>query len=238
MMKFLLTLIATVTLLVGCSPPVIPIATSYPRVTQVKLHAAQHWDVLAFDVAKRLKETIEITFPDATIKPSLFVKPTKDKENNPFGKAFFNLLTSRLIQQELIILDKSCLPENECDQNTDTLILDYNMQVIHHDDRRLMYKPPGMFTALAGGVWMLDQAFTYWSHPMLAAIPFVIGLDSKAASDYFLPAATNTEVIITTSVMRGQQYIFGYSRIYYINGGDADHYETNTPKLFKVESER
>ncbi len=237
---FLFTLIATVTLLVGCSPPVIPVATAAPRVTQDKLHAAQHWDILAHDVAQRLRKTIEKTFPNAEIVPSLFVKSDETQADNPFGIAFFQLLTSRLIEQKLVILDSTCLEASECGNENDpeTLILKYNMQVIHHKDRQLKYQPPGFFTLLSGGIWIVERAIEHISHPILATIPLALMADSKGISDYMLPKSTNTEVIITTSVLRNKQYIFGYSRIYYINGGDADHYQSKTSKLYKVESQQ
>jgi len=62
---------------------------------------------LAKDLADRLKKTIDISFPNAVVKPPLFIKLTEKQEKIPFTKAFFNLLTSRLVQQGLIVMDSN-----------------------------------------------------------------------------------------------------------------------------------
>jgi len=221
-------LIVTVTLffLVGCSHRPIPLATAYPATVQQKMQAAHHWDVLADDVAKRLKKTLDITFPNAVVKPSLLLKLPDKQEKIPFGKGFHNLLTMKLVQQGLVVVTDDV-------GYGDILMLDYDMQVLQHKDRRLTYFPPGMFTALASGVWMVGQAQDKWKYPGLATIPFVIAADVNSLIDYYLPGETNTEVIITTSVKMGQQYVFGDARIYYINEGDFDHYEDVT-KTYQV----
>jgi hypothetical protein len=149
---------------------VIPISTAYPTSKQHKIQAAHHWDVLAKDLAKRLKKTLEITFPNVTVKPPIVVNLTGDQEKIPFAKAFNNLLISRLVQQQMVVLETNS-------GYVDSLTVDYNMQVIQHQYPRLLS---------ANKIW---------------------------------------EVLITTSVSKGQQYIFRDSRIYYINGGDSDHYE-------------
>ncbi|MEN8219005.1 MAG: hypothetical protein ABFS56_22070 [Pseudomonadota bacterium] len=218
-------LIATVTLVTACSHRPIPVATSYSMTAQQKMQAAHHWNVLASDVAKRLKNTVDITFPSAIDKPPLVINFTQAQEKIPFGKAFSNMLTTKLVQQGMVVL--------RAEDAGDNLMIDYDMQVIHHKDRRLTYLPPGLLTALTGGVFFVKQAIENWEHPGLAAIPFAIAGDVKSALNYRFPGETNTEVIITTSITRNQQYIFGDSRIYYINDGDYDHYE-NLTKTYQV----
>jgi hypothetical protein len=112
---------------------------------------------------------------------------------------------------------------------SDSLIVNYNMQVIQHKDRRLHYPTPGIFTALTAGVFMADRIIDYTSrhsktNAWLGVVPFAIAGDVIAGRNLYLPGETNTEVLITTSVSKGQQYIFRDSRIYYINGGDSNHY--------------
>ena len=216
-------LIATISLLIvaGCSHRPVPVATSYPVTAQRKMQAAHHWDVLANDVAQRLKKTLELTFPNAAVKPSLFIQPADSQEKIPFGKAFHSLLTTKLVQQGLVVLTSRSF-------NEDMLVVNYDMQVIHHKNRRLTYAPPGMFSLLAGGVWMVDQALKHWTYPGLAAFPFTAAADVNSMVDYYLPGETNTEVLISTSVIMGKQHIFGDARIYYVNDGDSDHYANET----------
>ena len=224
-------LIATVTLLIlaGCAYRPIPLATAYPVTAQRKMQAAYHWDVLAADVASRLKTTLDVTFPNAVIKPSLYIRFTSDQEKSPFGRTFFKLLTTKLVQQGLVVLDQAAYGDN--------LVAEYDMQVIHHKDRRLTYPPPGTYTLLASGVWLLAQAQDRWKYPGLAAFPFSVLADANSMVDYYLPGETNTEVVITSTVKMGQQYIFGDSSIYYINDGDYDHYENQT-KTYQLVDQR
>ena len=222
---------ATVILLIlaGCTHRPIPIATSYPITAQRKMQAAHHWSVLATDIAKRLKKTLDITFPNAVVKPSLSINFGRAQEKSPFGKAFFHLLSTKLVQQGLVVLNNVAYGDN--------LVVEYDMQVIHHKDRRLTYPPPGMFTVLAAGVWVAAQAQDRWKYPGFAAFPLAVAGDVDAMANYFLPGETNTEVIITTTVTMGQQYIFGDSSIYYINDGDYDHYEDET-KTYQLVDQR
>ncbi|RKZ41334.1 MAG: hypothetical protein DRQ41_08340 [Gammaproteobacteria bacterium] len=221
-------LVATFILLIltGCAYRPIPVAAAYPITAQRKMQSAHHWDVLAKDLADRLKKTIDISFPNAVVKPPLFIKLTEKQEKIPFTKAFFNLLTSRLVQQGLIVMDSNA-------QFGDNLVIEYHVQVIQHKDRRLTYPPPGILTALGASVWMVDQAIRHWAYPELSAIPFLLAGDLNSIVEYYLPGETNTEIVITTAVTMGQQYIFGDSRMYYVNDGDYDHYE-NPNKTYQV----
>ncbi|MDM8563635.1 hypothetical protein QUF54_09800, partial [Candidatus Marithioploca araucensis] len=214
-------------ILTGCANRALPVATGYPVKAQRKMQSAHHWDVLAKDLAERLKITIDLSFPNAVVKPTVFVKYN---DKTPFGKAFFTLLISRLIQQGLVIMDSNA-------QYGDNLVIDYHMQVVHHKDRRLTYLPPGAFTLLATGVWLAAQIQDHWNYPSWTLYPLTIGGVSTLA-DYYLPGETNTEVIISTIVTIGQQYLLGDSRIYYINDDDYEHYEsfitTTTNKTYRI----
>jgi hypothetical protein len=214
-------------ILAGCTHRPIPVAASYPATAQRKMQAAYHWDVLANDVAQRIKKTLELTFPNATVKPSLVVKPKKAQQDIPFGKAFSTLLRTKLVQQGSVVMTDAAQYDNN------TLSVEYDMQVVHHKDRRLTYLPPGLMTALAAGVWMIAQAQDRWKYPGLAMFPLAIAADVNSAVEYYLPGETNTEVILSTSIAMGKQYIFGDSRIYYINDGDYDHYE-NESKMYRM----
>jgi len=170
-------LILTVTLLAACSRSThipIPVVTSYAATGQQKMQAAHHWNVLAYDVAKRLKRSVDLTFSKASKKPPLIINITDKQQKDPFAKAFSSLLTTKLVQQGVVVLTGDTKYAGE------TLGIDYDVQVIHHKREGLL----------------------------------AIARNRK----------TNTEVIITTSIIRNQQYIFNDSRIYYINNGDNDHY--------------
>jgi len=225
MKKIILFTIALLAVLTGCARYPIPIALSHPTNYQLKMQSAQHWEVLAEDVAQRIKTSLKATFPNAVVKPSIFIRYTKEYEKVPFGKAFYHLLRSKLVQKGTVVLNDMGYK--------DTLLLDYDMQVVQHKDRRTTYPIPGMLTALGAGVWLVSQADKHWANPGLAAAPFVVGADVLASSSRYFPGETDTEVVINTTMTLRQQFIFGDSRIYYINDGDFDHYE-NDSKNFAV----
>ncbi len=210
---------------VGCVQRNIPLATSYPITTQPKMQAAHHWEVLADHVAGRLAETLDLTFPNAVVKPALFLRYTQEHEKIPFGKAFFHLLTSRLVEKGLVVVNSA--------EYSNVLILDYDMQVIHHKDRRKFYPPPGTYTGMGSLFWLVAHGVDSWGERGLAVLPLGIGADIYSAVEHFLPGETNSEVIITTTVTMGQQTIFGSTNIYYINTRDDDHYENQT-KTYQV----
>ncbi|MEK7990034.1 MAG: hypothetical protein VSS52_003445 [Thiotrichaceae bacterium] len=213
------SIIALIILAIGlsaCSHRPIPVATSYKTSTQQKMQAAHHWNVLAAHVAKRLKDTLDVTFPDINTQPPVHIRFTKDYEEVPFGKAFYHMLRTRLLQKGVVVTTDT--------EYKDTLLLDFDMQVVRHKDRRLTYPPPGSFSALAGSIWLVSKAIDDWTYPEAALLPFALVADVGLAMDYYLPGETNTEVIISTAVTMGNQYIFGDTGIYYINTDDDDHY--------------
>lgn len=173
MKSIILLTIVVLALLTGCaSSTTTPTSTLLVSNRQQQISSAQHWEALAEDVAQRVKNSLKATFPNAVVKPSIFIRYTKDYEKIPFGKAFYHLLRSKLVQKGVVVL-------NEMGYK-DTLLLDYDMQVVQH-----------------------------------------------------YPNATDTEVVINTTMTLRQQFIFGDSRVYYISSGDFDHYE-NDSKNFTV----
>lgn len=212
----IITLLLLTLGLAACSHRPIPVATSYASSTQQKMQAAHHWNVLAAHVAKRLKDTLDATFPEVSNQPAVHIRYFREYEETPFGKAFYHMLRTALLQRGVVLVTDT--------EYHNTVLLDYDMQVVHHKDRRLTYPPPGSFSATAGGIWLIARAIDRWSYPELSVIPLALIGDIGLAMDYYLPGETNTEVIISTTVTMGNQYIFGDTGVYYINTGDDDHY--------------
>lgn len=218
-MKTLLLIMATLTtlLVTGCAYRAIPLAVSYPLSTQNRMQAAHHWDVLAEHSADRLAQTLEVTFPNAVVKPALFIRYTQEQEKVPFARAFFHMLTSKLVQKGLVVVNNA--------DASNALMIDYDVQVVEHKDRRRFNPPLGTYTVLGGLVWLIARGIDKWGDPTLAVYPLVAGAEAYTAAKYYLPGETNTEVVVTTSASLGQQYVFQETNVYYVNTGDADHYE-------------
>ncbi len=233
------TMAGILLLLIGCTHTPIPLATSYPISTQQKMQAAHHWNVLAQHLAERLKASVGTTFGGSPTPPALIVRISKEQEKTPFGKTFYHLLVSKLVQQGMVVLTNSAgagVTYVDTLSYANNLVVDYNVQVIQHKDRRLTYPPFGTFTGLGATLWLVAEGLDSWTHPEMAILPLTAIADIYAAKDYYLPSKTNTEVVITTTATLNQQYIFGSNDIYYINDGDYDHYEQEY-KTYQVVSQ-
>jgi hypothetical protein len=242
MKGFVFSIVAAMTgmALSGCPYRPIPVAASYPLTAQAKMQAAHHWDVLAEHIATRLKQSIDSIFLKAVTPPPIVIRFSREQEQVPFGKAFYHLLTSQLVRKGLVVMTNSGTRTASSTGYSDalsyanSLVIDYDMQTIEHRDRRLTYPPPGTFSALAGGVWLVARATDSWRNPELALFPVAAAADIAAGVNYYLPGETNREVIISTNVTMGQQVIFSSSDIYYINDGDDDHYASQSAKTYSV----
>lgn len=219
MMKtpLLITTLLTLLLMTGCAYRSIPIGVSYPVTTQHRMQAAHHWDVLAEHTADRLAQTLAVTFPKAVIKPALFIRYTQEQEQVPFARAFFHMLSSKLVQKGLVVV-------NNADFGN-ALMVDYDVQVIDHKDRRKFNPPLGTYAALGGLAWLVARGVDKWNEMSYVLYPLAAGAEAYTAVSYYFPGDTNTEVVITTAATMGQQYIFQETNTYYINTGDSDHYE-------------
>jgi hypothetical protein len=228
MKRYAVFIIALVIITTGCTHRPIPLATSYPLSAQRRMQAAHHWDVLAENVAERLKKTMDLTFVNAPTPPPIYIKTDQDLVESPFGRVFDRLLTNQLIKQGLIVLESqtSFSPQGytEVLNYQDALVIDYDMQVVYHEDRRATYPFPGTLTALAGGIYWIAHGIDQWEHQGAAAFPLAIAGDALAMKHIYMPGETNAEVVITTMVTMNNQKIFGDTGIYYINAGDDEHY--------------
>ena len=190
----------------------VPVATTYPVTFQKKMQAAGHWDVLTADVAKRLHDSLLGSGEQQGRPVSLYVQ--RPKYDSDFGNAFHDLLITHLMEQGFTVSENpaSGLP------------VTYSIQVVTHKDRGFIRPTPGLFTALAGSVYVLrsvaDQSAT--SAVMLGAV----ALDVVSG---FITDNPNSEIIVTTSVMSSDRYAARLRDIYYISDNNVDQYVAKGP---------
>ena len=208
--------IAVVLSLVGCAigtTSQVPIASTYEYTTQQKMQAAHHWDVLAEDVASRLKEHINKSpVAGRTIN-------VVSGNNSPFQDAFEDLLITQMVNQGLDIRDN----------NNGRLKLKFKTQVISHSDRGYVRPPDDTHTKLAllaTGVWAainIANNSTAVKDALIATgiVGAGVGMDATAGN---IASISNKEVIINVSLMDGDKYIMRKTGIYYINEPDGSHY--------------
>jgi hypothetical protein len=194
-----------------------PLTTTYPLTEQQKMQAAHHWDVLAEHEAKLISQAA------STYSTALFVDGGGDATD--FDKSFKNLLTSQLVKNGSIVKTS---PSNAS-------VVTYDVDVVEHKDQDLKRAPVGSWTLLTGGVAVVAHAARKWSEPVKLLIPAAIGADAFSGN---WVRQTNFEIVVTTRITTRDQITHSSSNIYYINGGDFDHYaQTSTSTTIKVTGE-
>lgn len=202
-MRTLMTVLALVPVLVGCSQ--VPKPSAHVMSYQKKMQAAQHWQVLAQDVASQVNQDY------ASIAGSgIYVEP----QSGVFGKAFTSLLKTELIQ--------AGVPLSESAQNA--VLLAFDVQLVRHKaewpDRRDRTQP-GLWTAVATGIRVARNV----TENMI--IPAGVALDLWAGTWTTLP---EHEVLITTSLEKDGNCVMRRADLYYVNDRDSGQYVPPLPQ--------
>lgn len=209
-MRFTLCLSLCSIFLLSCGR--IPEPVGYDYTVQHKLQAAYHWEVLAADVASQINnELIQNDF----ITTPVFVKETcgddshicLPDETSPFNETFRDLLITQLVS---LGVPTSATPDK------DAITVNYKTKLLYHSPGRIRTIKPGAITALTAGILVLRNAPS-----ALLALGIAGAVDFANAS---AETASNYEVIITTSLVEKEKYLFRQSDIYYINDKDFWHY--------------
>lgn len=206
MVKKLLVCGVCAGLLSGCfqtNTSQVPLTTTYPISEQQKMQAAHHWDVLAQHEASLMAQSVPV------IRNPLYIDEAA--QETPFGRGFSALLTSQLLQQGA---DLRTLPDGAA-------TIRYQVEVLQHKDQDRVRKAPGTWTALTASVAVAALAIEKWNAPEILLAPAAVGADLYSGNK---TDRTRMEVIITTQIVRGNRILHSSSNIYYINGGDKNHY--------------
>ncbi|MBF0451889.1 MAG: hypothetical protein HQK75_14385 [Candidatus Magnetomorum sp.] len=214
----IISLFSLIFLLQACTQ--VPYPVTYPFAKQEKMQAAQHWDVLATDVAKQIKVSRDGNNNIKNIP--VFVKPV---DQTPFGKIFHTLITSRLVQEGVPVSP----------YENDSLHFSYNARVLQHSKRDIR-NPPLLYSAVGLGVTVSRNVnsddFKYLAFP--------VGLIADGLRSATAGKTPNEEVIISLALKHNDTFIVHRSDIYYINKSDGWHYDTdafqkaNKGKQFQV----
>jgi len=221
-MRLLPTIICTLLLLNGCAGG-IPEPVNYPHSKQQKMQASHHWEVLAKDLANRINNELIIT---DNIETAVFVKPTCGDESRPcgshqtssFNEAFRDLLITNLVNYGIPTHNQS---------TQDAIEIQYKVQIVRHSANRIRTFKPGVLTAISAAIVVLRDAPTE-----------LLILASGVAADfinYNLTKSGNYEIIITTSMVNDDTYLFRASDIYYINDKDFFHYQDQMPQTKTIQ---
>lgn len=204
----------------GCSR--IPEPVGYDYSVQQKMQAVQHWDVLAADVANRINT--ELIINDYMQTP-VYVKTTCGDEDTPcdpqrtstFNEVFRDLLITELVRFGVPVRQQ---------YDEDAITVHYKVQIVYHGSRRIRTIRPGLMTSIATGVMVFRNA--PYELQTIAAVGLVDYLNSAAVQ------SSAHEVIITTSMIARDRYLFRASDMYYINDRDFLQYQETTPQTAKI----
>ena len=214
----LLPVIICILLLFSSCTGRIPTPTSYPYSQQKKMQASHHWDVLAHDLANRINN--ELILSD-NIDTAVFVKSTCGNESKPcdanetssFNEAFRDLLITNLVGYGIPT-------HNQLKE--DTIEIQYKVQIVRHSTNRVRPVQPGVFTAISAAIVVLRNAPAELLILAAGVLADVVNTNFTLNGHY--------EVIITTSMLSHDKYLFRASDIYYINDKDFYHYQDTMPQ--------
>lgn len=202
----LAVLAGAVATLAGCayrSP--IPLAENFELTSQPKVRSAGHWELVSNDVVAQTLSTLDKTgmAPGTQLHVALPPNPSA------FDLAFRDFLITKLVQSGAPVLQDP----------GQALNVTYNTQVVRHNSPRPHFIP-GQFTMIAAGL----MAAYGLRHEHLDA-QLLAGLGLTALADYGASinsgGPTNTELILTTTVTRGGQYVARKTDVYYLENADT-----------------
>ena len=210
----LAVLAGVVAMLGGCatkSP--IPLAENFELTVQPKVRSAGHWDLLSRDVVAQTLETLE----RAGVDPNSQLYVAMPHSPSDFDAAFRDFLITKLVQTGAGVR-----------QSPDPTLLEvtYHTQVVRHNSDRPHFIP-GQFTMLASGLMA-----AYGLHNQHIDVKLLATLGLTSAMDYtasvYTGGPTNTEMILTTTVTHGGQYIARKTDVYYLENVDAPLFMSNS----------
>lgn len=195
--------VATMT---GCayrSP--IPLAENFQLTVQPKVRSAGHWEILSQDVVSQTLGTLE----KAGIAPGTQLHVALPPNPSAFDLAFRDFLITRMVQSGAPVLQN---PGQALD-------VTYHTQLVRHNSPRPQFVP-NQLTMIAVG---LMAAYGLRHEHLDAQLLATLGFTSLA--DYGLSVGsggpTNTEMILTTTVTRGGQYVARKTDVYYLENADT-----------------
>jgi len=189
----------------GCGSAPIPLAKNFELTSQHKVRSAGHWELLSRDVVAQTRATLQAAGYDAATPLHVLPPPNP----SAFDVAFRDFLITELVQSGATVHH----------QGGAALDVTYHAQLVRHNSDRPHFIP-GQFTMIAGG---LIAAYGLRHQHIDAQLLAALGL--TAAADYANSinsgGPTNTEMILTTTVSRGGQYVSRKTDVYYLENADT-----------------
>jgi len=196
--------ICLATTLAACASSPIPVAENFELTTQKKVRSAGHWELLSRDVVTQTTAFLE----ESGVGSSMPMYVSEPANGSQFDKAFRQFLVTELVQRgKTIRSDAQAAVE-----------VSYETLVIRHDSDRPHFVP-GIYTMLTSGLYAAYGLRGAHLDMKLAAGVAVAGLADYAAS-VSTGGPTHTELILTTTISSGGQYLARKTDVYYVEESD------------------
>ncbi len=191
--------------LAGCGSAPIPLAKNFEMTTQHKVRSAGHWELLSRDVVAQTRGTLgQVGYGQET--PLHVALPPNPSS---FDLAFREFLITRMVQGGAVVHQ----------QPGAALEVSYQTQLVRHNSERPHFIP-GQYTMIAAG---LMAAYGLRHEHIDVQLLGALGLTAAAdyASSINSGGPTNTELVLTTTVTRGGQYVARKTDVYYLENADV-----------------
>jgi hypothetical protein len=202
----LAVLAGAVAALVGCAQKApIPVAENFEYTSQPKVRSAGHWNLVSRDV---VQQTL-VTLDKAGIAANTPLHVALPANASQFETAFREFLITKMVQSGAVV-----------HQNQGSALdVSYGIQVVRHNSERPHFIP-GQFTMLAAGLFAAYGLRNYHVDTQ-AAGAVGLALAADYANSINSGGPTNTELILTTTVTRGGQFIARKTDVYYLENADT-----------------
>lgn len=217
--------------LFGCSS--VPIGQKMITAPQKKMQAAKHWDLLAENIARRIKSS---TVNDRDLAYRNVYLNTDD--TSAFGSTFKELIRYHLFKSDIRVVDS---PDGAIELTYKTTILNHNADRVSGDwvyQEELALGAAYLGTGAAFGLAAVYNAVDYSSRANLqaaltgTAIAFgAAGVVQSLIYSQFT-GITNTEMIFAAEMRADGKLCDMFVDIYYINPEDVRQYIAAAHKKF------
>ena len=202
----LAVLAGAVATMVGCANRApIPLAENFELTVQPKVRSAGHWELVSRDVVAQTLATLD----KAGVAPGTPLHVALPPNPSAFDVGFRDFLITKLVQSGAAVQQ---MPGQ-------TLDVTYHAQVVRHNSERPHFIP-GQFTMITAGLMAAyGLRHEHLDAQMLGALGLAVAADYGASVNSGGP--TNTEMILTTTVARGGQYLARKTDVYYLENADT-----------------
>ena len=202
----LAVLAGAVATMVGCANRApIPLAENFELTVQPKVRSAGHWELVSRDVVAQTLATLD----KAGVAPGTPLHVALPPNPSAFDVGFRDFLITKLVQSGATVQQ---MPGQTPD-------VTYHAQVVRHNSERPHFIP-GQFTMITAGLMAAyGLRHEHLDAQMLGALGLAVAADYGASVNSGGP--TNTEMILTTTVARGGQYLARKTDVYYLENADT-----------------